>query len=124
MPVNRKRLAEFFTKYARKRGITLGKKFAKEVENVLSRVQAPLRVTRSGKIVAATPAKPFAPPRMVTKALRNSVTVTETKTGCRVRVGKKYGMPLEFGKKLRGFPHRFFAVAAKILGIKLETKYG
>lgn len=122
MANTRQRLAEFFKKFARKRGITLGQKFAREIQDVLS-VQAPVRRLPSGRLVAVTPAKPFAPPRMVSGKLRASVKVTETRDGCRVRIGKKYGMPLEFRKNFGGFPHEFMAVAARRLGIKLKTRY-
>ena len=52
------RLSEYFEKYAKGRGVMMADKLAIELRRVLS-VQAPTRMTRSGKTVAATPATPL-----------------------------------------------------------------
>jgi len=64
-------------------------------------IQAPIRITASGRIVAATPAIPGAPPRMVTKRLRNSIQV---RNGNRIYVLVPYSVYLEHSKK---HPHPF-----------------
>lgn len=111
------RLEEFFKKYAKGRGVTVADQLAVEVRRVLS-VKAPIRRTASGKLVAATPAIPFAPPRMVTGALRNSVKVIPTTHGARLVIWKPYGLYLEMSKRYHGWPHKFLAVALRKLGIK------
>ena len=110
------RLEEFFKKYARGRGVAIAKQFKVELQQVLS-VQAPTRRTRSGRLVATTRAKPYAPPRRVTGRLQARITVVETAHGARVVVWTPYAVPLEKSKRMRGFPHKFLAVALRNLGL-------
>lgn len=117
------RLEEFFLKYRRGAGVGVANEFAAEIRRILS-VQAPVRTTRSGRIVAATRATPYAPPRMVTGALRRSVAVVPTAHGARVVVWKPYGVPLEKGTSVAGFPHKFVAVALENLGLSGRATAG
>lgn len=110
------RLEEFFKKYARGAGAKIGHKFAQELRTILS-VQAPLRVTRGGRVVAATRAKPFAPPRRVTGALQGSVREVPTKNGLRVVVFKPYSVPLEKSARWYGWPHRFIQPVLRMMGL-------
>lgn len=100
------RLHEFFKKYARGRGVQMAEQFAENLREVLS-VQAPTRISRSGRVYAATPAIPGAPPRRVTGALQKSVSVIRTKNGASVQVYKFYGAILEEKN------HPFFAKTLK-----------
>lgn len=54
-------------------------------------VQAPTKVTKSGRIVAATPATPGAPPRRVTGRFIRSIRVVRN----RIYVGAPYAARLE-----------------------------
>lgn len=109
-------LSEFFQKYARGAGVGMAQKFKKELQRVLS-VQAPTRVTRSGRIVATTRAKPYAPPRRVSGKLQSRITIVKTKNGARCVIWTPYGVPLERSSRWRGWPHKFVAVALKNLGL-------
>lgn len=113
-------LREFFQKYARNRGIAMAEALAKEMKIVVG-VQAPTRRTRSGRIVAATPATPFAPPRRVTGKLQASIKVVRVKNGAKVVVYQPYGLPLETSTRWWGWPHIFVARAKHILGIRGGT---
>lgn len=110
------RLEEFFAKYARGAGVGIGRKFARELRAILS-VQAPLRTTRGGRVVAATRATPFAPPRRVTGALQGSVREIPTKHGLRVVVFKPYSVPLEKSSRWYGWPHRFVQPVLRMMGL-------
>lgn len=110
------RLEEFFKKYARGAGVGMAHAFKRELQRVLS-VQAPTRRTRSGRIVATTRAKPYAPPRRVSGRLRERISVVPTAHGARVVVWTPYGVPLEKSTRMRGFPHRFIFVALANLGL-------
>jgi len=111
------RLEEFFEKYARGRGVMIAEQLAKEIRGVLS-VQAPVRISRSGKIVATTKAKPFAPPRRVSGKLQKSVKVVRTKHGARVVVFAPYAASLEYTTKWAGWPHKFVQVAMRKMGLR------
>ena len=110
------RLEEFFVKHARGAGIKIGHRFAVELRTILS-VQAPLRVTRGGRVVAATRATPFAPPRRVTGRLQGSVREVPTKHGLRVAVFKPYAVPLEKSARWFGWPHRFVQPVLRMMGL-------
>jgi hypothetical protein len=110
-------LAEMFQRYARGRGVQIAHKLAVEMRRVLS-VQAPTRVLPSGRIVARTKAKPFAPPRRVTGKLQSSVKEVRVKNGVSVRVYAVYGYPLEKSTRWRGWPHKFVSVALRNIGIR------
>lgn len=110
-------LNEFFQKWARGRGVTVGHEVAVEVRRLLS-VQAPTRRTRFGRLVATARAKPFAPPRMVTRRLRNSVREIPTKHGMKLVVYAPYAAPLEKSHRWRGWPHRFLSVALESVGTR------
>lgn len=110
-------LSEFFKKYARNRGVLTAEALAVEIRKVLS-VRAAVRRTKGGNLVAINKAKPFAPPRMITGKLRNSVKVVRTAHGARVVIYSKYGAALEYGRKWAGWPHKFLAVAMHKLGLK------
>lgn len=111
------RLAEFFERYAKGAGVKMADQLAIELRKILN-VQAPVRRTRSGKLVATTKARPFAIPRKVTGKLRNSVKVIRTPRGASVQVYARYGVFLEKGKRPYGFPHKFVSVALKNLGLR------
>lgn len=111
------RLEEFFVKYARDRGIQKCEELQREVKRILN-VQAPVRLTKSGRIVAAEPASPYAAPRKVTGALRNSVKVVRTAHGARLVIWKPYGFWLEKLTKWYGWPHVFLEVAMYRLGLR------
>lgn len=110
-------MREFFKRYARQRGVMMADKLAEEIKRVLS-VQAPVRVTRRGKLVAATKAVPFAPPRRVTGKLQRSVKVKRTTKGATVVIYQPYGLPLETSTRWWGWPHIFVARAKANLGIR------
>lgn len=112
-----KQLGEYFRAFARNRGVAVAEHLAKVVRQVLS-VQAPTRITRGGNLVAATRATPFAPPRRITGRLQDSVKVQRTARGAKLTVYAPYAMPLEHGTKVRGFPHKFLAVAMEQLGLR------
>ena len=97
-------LYAFFTKYAKGAGVKIGEEFARRLRKKID-IQAPIRYTRSGRIVAATRAIPKAPPRKVTGALQASVKTQKTRRGLKVTVYKPYGWFLEFSVK---HPHKFF----------------
>ena len=105
------RLEEFFQKWARGRGVLVADKLATEIRRLLS-VQAPVRRTASGKLVATTRATPGAPPRKVSGDLYRSVRVHRTAHGARVVIYKWYSVPLEH----RGHP--FLSVALANLNLK------
>lgn len=111
------RLSEFFRKYAKGRGVTMAEALKVEIRKVLS-VRAPTRTTRSGRLVATTKAKAFAPPRIVSEKLRKSVKVTRTVRGAKVTVYAPYSVPLEYSTYRKGYPHRFLSVALGNLGLK------
>lgn len=112
-----KQLGDFFRRYARGRGVTMADKLAKEIKDVLS-VQAPIKRTRSGRIVASTKATPFAPPRKVTGKLQKSVRVQRTRNGAKLIIDAPYGLPLETSTRWWGWPHKFIAVAMERLGLR------
>lgn len=112
-----RQLHETFIRWARGRGVKMAEGLAKEIRSVLS-VQAPTRVTRSGRVVATTKAVPFAPPRRVSGDLQRSVRVDRMWYGARVVIGKSYGFILEKSHKWPGWPHEFLKVALQRLGLK------
>jgi hypothetical protein len=81
-------------------------------------VQAPVRTTRSGKIVATTRANPFAPPRRVSGRLKDSVKVQRTAHGAKLTIYAPYAVMLEKSKYPYGFPHAFLRLAMVYLGIR------
>lgn len=111
------RLEEFFKRYARGRGIAKAEELRRELDKILS-VRAPTRITKSGRVVAATPATPYAPPREVTGALRRSVKIVRTEHGARLVVWKPYGFFLEKVTKWYGWPHLFMAWALERVGVR------
>ena len=117
------RMEEFFKRYARGRGVMMAERLHAALGDILS-LQAPTRMTRGGRIVAATPAFPNAPPRRVTGKLKDSRRVIRTAHGARVAVFAPYAMPLERRRDLRGFPHKFMSVALERLGISGRALLG
>lgn len=111
------RVHEFFRKVARQKCKMLADQLAREMRKVVG-VQAPTRITRSGRMVAATRATPFAPPRKVTGRLQKSIHVIETKRGASVQVCAPYAQYLEYGTGREGFPHAFLSVAKSNLGMR------
>lgn len=106
------RLGEFFRKHAKQRGVAIGHRFAENLREILN-VQAPVRWTRSGRMVAARKATPFAPPRKVTGRLRRSVTEIPTVNGLKVVVYSPYAVPLEKSHRFAGWPHWFVSIVLK-----------
>ena len=106
------RLEEFFKKYARKRGVTVAEEFAKRLRQKVGK-QAPIRRTRSGRVVATTSAIPFAPPRRVTGRLQRSIKVVRTAHGARVVIWAPYSVPLEKSRRWWGWPHAFVSVVLR-----------
>jgi hypothetical protein len=104
----------FFQKYARDIGVKKGEEFARRLRKKIS-VQAPLRISRTGRVYAATRATPGAPPRRVTGALQASVKTQKTAHGLKVNVYKPYGWFLEYSRK---HPHKFFEVVLKEMGLR------
>lgn len=86
--------------------------------------QAPTRTTMGGRVVATTRARPYAPPRRVTGDLYRSASIVRTKNGARFVIWRRYSVPLEYGEKVKGFPHKHLAVAMKNLGIKGRHSVG
>jgi len=110
-------LSEFFKKLAPGRGVMVADKLAVMLRKVLS-VRARTRRTLTGKVVAAEPAIPFAPPRYVTGILSKSVKVRRTARGALLQIFAPYAVPLERGKKWYGWPHQSLARALRDLKIK------
>lgn len=111
------RISEWFKKYARGRGVSMAYALEKELKRVVGK-QAPTRTTRTGKIVATTKAKPFAPPRRVSGNLQKKIRVVRTAHGARVVMYAPYSVRLEYSNRWYGWPHRALAVALKNLGLK------
>lgn len=109
-------LGDFFKRWARGRGVKIADQMAIELNQILS-VQAPTRVTKSGRIVAATKATPFAPPRRVRGQLQSSVQVWRTVFGAKLRIQAFYGYYLEKSHRWYGWPHEFMKLAYARLGI-------
>ena len=114
------KIKEYFKRFARQRGVQMADALAEEMRRVVG-VQAPTRRTRSGKVVAATKAIPFAPPRRVTGKLQKSITVRRTIFGATVTVHQPYGVPLETLTHWYGWPHLYVARAKANLGIRGGT---
>lgn len=110
------RLSEWFKKYARGRGVGVAEELKRRLQAKLS-VQAPLRVTKGGRVVAATKATPYAPPRRVLGDLLRSVVVVRTAHGARLVIYAPYGWPLEKSKKWHGWPHAYLSVVLAEMGI-------
>lgn len=92
--------------YAKVVAPRLAQMYAECLREVLG-VQAPTRVTASGNIVAATRATPGAPPRMVTKRLKESVQV---RNGNKIYILAPYAAWLEHRTS-----HKYVARAKKLL---------
>lgn len=112
-------LVDRFRKYEKERGWTIGQQLVQQLKLILS-VKAPTRVTRSGRIVAITPAIPFAPPRLVTGKLRGSVKLTRYKQLARLIISAPYARPLEFSRRWYGWPHKFIRIVLEQMGIKVR----
>lgn len=108
-----KQLREFVLTIGKNKAKYLVHKMAEETRRLLS-VQAPVRLTTGGRLVATTPATPGAPPRKVSGKLYKSVKEQETKHGAQLIVYAPYAWYLE---KSTQHPHPFFRVMLKNLGI-------
>jgi hypothetical protein len=90
----------------------MNERLAQEMRSVCS-VPAPIRVSRSGRAYAITPATPGAPPRMVTGNLYRSIRTIRSplRVAKWVLVGMFYGEILQKSHHASGFPHRFLEPA-------------
>lgn len=108
-------LSEFFKRYARNRGVMMAEAFLKKMRENIG-VQAAVRRTRSGRLVAIWSAIPGAYPRRVSGKLWKSARVVKTSKGAKVRVGNSrtpYAAKLEYGPG----DHAYFYRTLKEMGL-------